>query len=120
MSVTSVDAPAARPGLPELRERLRAATLRPEGDASEEILAELGPSEQALRGAQARAARWVEVARADTRSRPLVEQMLEQFPLDSAQGKGSTFRLIIPRAQAKVPQTATRHDSVPAPEAKQA
>jgi RHH-type proline utilization regulon transcriptional repressor/proline dehydrogenase/delta 1-pyrroline-5-carboxylate dehydrogenase len=87
MSVTSVDAPAARPGLPELRERLRAATLRPEGDASEEILAELGPSEQALRGAQARAARWVEVARADTRSRPLVEQMLEQFPLDSAQGK---------------------------------
>ena len=33
------------------------------------------------------AARWVESARADTRARPLVEQMLEQFPLDSAQGK---------------------------------
>ena len=86
MSVPSMSAPPG-PGLPELRERLRAATLRPEGDASEEILAELGASEEALRGAQARAARWVEVARADTRTRPLVEQMLEQFPLDSAQGK---------------------------------
>ena len=30
---------------------------------------------------------WVEAARADERARPLVEQMLEQFPLDSAQGK---------------------------------
>ena len=87
MSVPPTSAPLQGPGLPELRERLRAATLRPEGAASEEILAELGPSEEALRGAQARAARWVEVARADTRTRPLVEQMLEQFPLDSAQGK---------------------------------
>ena len=38
-------------------------------------------------GPSARAARWVEVARADKRSRPLVDSMLEQFPLDSAQGK---------------------------------
>ena len=29
----------------------------------------------------------MEAARADERARPLVEQMLEQFPLDSAQGK---------------------------------
>jgi RHH-type proline utilization regulon transcriptional repressor/proline dehydrogenase/delta 1-pyrroline-5-carboxylate dehydrogenase len=87
MSVPSISVPSGGPTLPQLREQLRAATLRPEDDASEEILAKLGQSEQALRGAQARAARWVEVARADTRSRPLVEQMLEQFPLDSAQGK---------------------------------
>src|SRR5580698_3298200 len=86
MSVPSISAPPGA-GLPELRERLRAATLRPEGDASEEILAELGPSEALLQAAQARAARWVAAARADKRTRPLVEQMLEQFPLDSAQGK---------------------------------
>jgi RHH-type transcriptional regulator, proline utilization regulon repressor / proline dehydrogenase / delta 1-pyrroline-5-carboxylate dehydrogenase len=79
--------PAAPAGLSALRERLRAATLRPETDASEEILADLQPSEERLQAAQARAARWVQAARADERSRPLVEQMLEQFPLDSAQGK---------------------------------
>ena len=70
-----------------LRERLRAATLRPESDASEEILADLEPTAGPLQAAQARAARWVGAARADERARPLVEQMLEQFPLDSAQGK---------------------------------
>ena len=79
--------PGAGLALPALRERLRAATLRSESDASEEILAELEPSEELLKSAQARAARWVEAARADQRTRPLVEQMLEQFPLDSAQGK---------------------------------
>ena len=73
--------------LPALRERVRAATLRPEDDAAEEIVAELASTGGPLRAAQARAARWVEVARADERARPLVEQMLEQFPLDSAQGK---------------------------------
>ncbi len=31
--------------------------------------------------------RWVEAARADKRSRPLIDKVLEQFPLDSAQGK---------------------------------
>jgi two-component system, OmpR family, phosphate regulon sensor histidine kinase PhoR len=41
-----------------------------------------------------------------------------RIQLDSAQGKGSTFRLIIPRAQAKASHAAERHDSVPAPEAK--
>ncbi len=79
--------PATAAALPVLRERLRAATLRSESDASEEILAELEPSEELLKVAQARAARWVQAARADKRARPLVEQMLEQFPLDSAQGK---------------------------------
>jgi len=73
--------------LAELRAQLRAATLRPEAAASGEALADLTPVQGALDRARVRAARWVEVARADQRSRPLVERMLEQFPLDSAQGK---------------------------------
>ena len=70
-----------------LRSQLRAATLRAEAGASEEAVADLSTVRPALARAGARAARWVEVARADKRSRPLVERMLEQFPLDSAQGK---------------------------------
>src|SRR5580704_16053993 len=70
-----------------LREQLRAATLRTEADASGEAVADLSAVQAALASASVRAARWVEVARADKRSRPLVERMLEQFPLDSAQGK---------------------------------
>ncbi|MBV8144120.1 MAG: bifunctional proline dehydrogenase/L-glutamate gamma-semialdehyde dehydrogenase PutA [Gammaproteobacteria bacterium] len=73
--------------LTELRTRLRAATLRAEADASDEAVADLVPALGALERARERAARWVEAARADQRSRPLVERMLEQFPLDSAQGK---------------------------------
>src|SRR6516165_1523568 len=73
--------------LATLRAQLRAATLRPEAAASGEALADLTPVQSALERARARAARWVEAARADQRSRPLVERMLEQFPLDSAQGK---------------------------------
>src|SRR5246127_1600514 len=75
------------PGLEALRERVRAATLRPEAEASGEIVAELTGEQAALERARARAARWVETARADRRSRPLLDRMLEQFPLDSAQGK---------------------------------
>src|SRR6516162_4782208 len=73
--------------LAALRTQLRAATLRAEAAASDEALADLSPSQEALDRAGVRAARWVEAARADQRSRPLVERMLEQFPLDSAQGK---------------------------------
>src|SRR5580693_6355128 len=73
--------------LDALRAQLRAATLRPEAGASSELIAELADAHGALAGARARAARWVEVARADQRSRPLVDRMLEQFPLDSAQGR---------------------------------
>ncbi len=73
--------------LAELRAQLRWATLRPEAVASDEALADLTPVKGALERARVRAARWVEAARADQRSRPLVERMLEQFPLDSAQGK---------------------------------
>jgi RHH-type transcriptional regulator, proline utilization regulon repressor / proline dehydrogenase / delta 1-pyrroline-5-carboxylate dehydrogenase len=78
---------SAAEGLTTLRTRLRAATLRPEADASGEALADLAAAQAALTRARSRAARWVEVARADKRSRPLVDRMLEQFPLDSAQGK---------------------------------
>lgn len=71
-----------------LREQLRAATLRPEADAQAEARADLALAPSgALERAGRRAARWVEAARADKRSRPLIERMLEQFPLDSAQGK---------------------------------
>jgi RHH-type proline utilization regulon transcriptional repressor/proline dehydrogenase/delta 1-pyrroline-5-carboxylate dehydrogenase len=73
--------------LAALRERVRGATLRPEAAASDEALADLGPVQGALERASRRAARWVETARADKRSRPLVDRMLEQFPLDSVQGK---------------------------------
>jgi len=76
-----------RQGLEALRARVRAATLRPEADASGEIIADLTEERSALERARARAARWVETARADRRSRPLLDRMLEQFPLDSAQGK---------------------------------
>jgi RHH-type proline utilization regulon transcriptional repressor/proline dehydrogenase/delta 1-pyrroline-5-carboxylate dehydrogenase len=73
--------------LPALRAQLRAATLRPEADASGESIADLAAAQAALAEAGTRAARWVEAARADKRSRPLIDRMLEQFPLDSAQGK---------------------------------
>jgi RHH-type proline utilization regulon transcriptional repressor/proline dehydrogenase/delta 1-pyrroline-5-carboxylate dehydrogenase len=86
MTIPSTTA-AAGGELLALRERLRAATLRTEAEAEGEIRVQLAPREALLRGAQARAARWVQKARADERARPLVEQMLEQFPLDSAQGK---------------------------------
>ena len=75
------------PALAALRARLRAATLRSEADASEETLGDLKGVQESLGRAQVRAARWVEVARADKRSRPLADRMLEQFPLDSVQGK---------------------------------
>jgi RHH-type proline utilization regulon transcriptional repressor/proline dehydrogenase/delta 1-pyrroline-5-carboxylate dehydrogenase len=78
---------AARPELAVLRTQLREATLRPEAGASGELISDLEAVQAALAGARARAARWVEVARADQRSRPLVDRMLEQFPLDSAQGR---------------------------------
>jgi RHH-type transcriptional regulator, proline utilization regulon repressor / proline dehydrogenase / delta 1-pyrroline-5-carboxylate dehydrogenase len=78
----------AAQGLATLREQVRAATLRPEANAEAEARADLAQAPPgALERAGRRAARWVETARADKRSRPLIERMLEQFPLDSAQGK---------------------------------
>ena len=74
-------------GLGELRAQLSAATLRPEAEAIAGMLAALQPARAVLEAGQVRAKRWVQVARADEGSRPLVDTMLEQFPLDSAQGK---------------------------------
>src|SRR5262252_11114948 len=82
-----IDSTNGAGALATLRAQLRAATLRSEAAASGEALADLTPVQDALARAGARAARWVEAARNDQRSRPLVERMLEQFPLDSAQGK---------------------------------
>src|SRR3979411_3149404 len=69
------------------RRQPRAATVAPEADASGEMLAALSAAQAALERAGTRAARWVEAARADKRSRPLVDKKLEQFPLDIAQCK---------------------------------
>src|SRR6516162_10947795 len=86
--MTSSTAPRPQASeLAALRAQLRAATLRAESAASDEAIADLAAAQGALERAQLRAARWVETARGDKRSRPLVERMLEQFPLDSAQGK---------------------------------
>jgi RHH-type transcriptional regulator, proline utilization regulon repressor / proline dehydrogenase / delta 1-pyrroline-5-carboxylate dehydrogenase len=70
-----------------LREAVRAATLRAEPDAIKEMLGSLERVGRGLDDARKRATRWVEIARSDRRARPLVDSLLEQFPLDSAQGK---------------------------------
>jgi RHH-type proline utilization regulon transcriptional repressor/proline dehydrogenase/delta 1-pyrroline-5-carboxylate dehydrogenase len=70
-----------------LREAIRAATVRAEPDAVKALLESLAPLEGRLEGAKRRATSWVELARADKRARPFVDSLLEQFPLDSAQGK---------------------------------
>ena len=70
-----------------LREQIRAATVRPEAEAVAQMRAELLPLEEPLEGARLRALRWVAAAREHSRSRPLAESLLDQFPLDSRQGK---------------------------------
>jgi len=70
-----------------LRRGLAVATLRSEAQATREMLDALVRIQPQLEAAKSRAIRWVEAARADRRSRPLVDSLLEQFPLDSAQGK---------------------------------
>jgi len=70
-----------------IREAISESTLRPEADAVSELRAELAPVERKLATAKTRAIRWVQVARADKRPRPFAESMMEQFPLDSAQGR---------------------------------
>ena len=70
-----------------IREAISEATLRPEAEAVSELRAGLVPVARKLGTAKGRAIHWVEVARADKRLRPFAESMLEQFPLDSAQGR---------------------------------
>jgi len=73
--------------LASLRGRIRAATLRPEPQAVAEMRQELLPLADQLEAARRRAIRWVKAAREHAPSRPLAESLLDQFPLDSAQGK---------------------------------
>ena len=70
-----------------LRARIQAATLRPESEAVQELREALLPLSKPLEAARGHAARWVEAARDRSRSRPLAESLLDQFPLDSHQGK---------------------------------
>lgn len=86
-AATRVRGPRGRDRMNSLREAIRAATVRAEPDAVKELLGSLAPVEDRLEGAKRRATSWVEVARADKRARPFVDSLLEQFPLDSAQGK---------------------------------
>jgi RHH-type proline utilization regulon transcriptional repressor/proline dehydrogenase/delta 1-pyrroline-5-carboxylate dehydrogenase len=73
--------------LDSLRARIRAATLRPEPEAVEDLRKALLPLSQTLEAARGHAVHWVEAARERSRSRPLAESLLDQFPLDSRQGK---------------------------------
>src|SRR5882724_10914410 len=70
-----------------IREAISAATLRPEPEAVQELRGDLEPVGRKLEAAKGRAVRWVEAARADKRTRPFAESLMEQFPLDSAQGR---------------------------------
>ena len=87
LSETRSAPPREESGLGTLRERIRAATLRPEAEAVEELREALLPLTDALEAARGRAMRWIEAAREHARSRPLAESLLDQFPLDSRQGK---------------------------------
>jgi RHH-type proline utilization regulon transcriptional repressor/proline dehydrogenase/delta 1-pyrroline-5-carboxylate dehydrogenase len=75
------------PDLSTLRDAIRAATLRPEAEAVAQMRLALGALAARLEGARRRAISWVEAARARKGSRPLVESLLEQFPLASPQGR---------------------------------
>ena len=79
--------PLGATDLEGLRERLRAATLRPEAQAVAELREALLPLADTLEAARGRAMRWIDAAREHARSRPLAESLLDQFPLDSRQGK---------------------------------
>jgi RHH-type proline utilization regulon transcriptional repressor/proline dehydrogenase/delta 1-pyrroline-5-carboxylate dehydrogenase len=82
-----VHVPPAVEVLHAIRNAVSEATLRPEAEVVSELCAALGPLERKLGVAKSRAIRWVETARADKRSRPFAESLMEQFPLDSAEGR---------------------------------
>ena len=71
--------------LRRLREEIRKSC--PEADSVTALVAALEGFSRQLGAAQSRASRWVEAARAQARPRPFVDTMLEQFPLDSSQGR---------------------------------
>jgi len=94
--------------LSTLRDAIRAATLRPEPEAIEELRAALSPLERQFEAAKDRAIRWVQAARADKRTRPFVDSLMEQFPLDSAQGRAL---MSLAEALLRTPDT-TRADQL--------
>ncbi len=73
--------------LESLRWQIRSATLRCEKAAAQAMSEELLAHRQALEEARRQAVGWVEAARAHARAGSLVESLLGQFPLDSAEGK---------------------------------
>ena len=87
MGMRSAGAAEAVPADPlqQLREDIR--QRGPELDSVAELRTQLESSGRKLGAAQARAARWVAAARARAPSRPFVDTLLEQFPLDSPQGR---------------------------------
>jgi len=89
--MNAVPAPEAHPqdrtDLQALRERMREATLRPETPAVEALSAELLTVAEPLAAAREQAMRWVGAARTEARAGSLVESLLGQFALDSAEGK---------------------------------
>ena len=87
LSETRPAFPPAESDLDALRDRIRVATLRPEREAVEELREALLPLAETLQAARSRAMRWIEVARERSQSRSLAESLLDQFPLDSRQGK---------------------------------
>jgi RHH-type transcriptional regulator, proline utilization regulon repressor / proline dehydrogenase / delta 1-pyrroline-5-carboxylate dehydrogenase len=79
--------PAGGDTLRAIREAISEATLRPETEVVGELCTALKGFERKLGAAKGRAIRWVEAARADKRTRPFAESLMEQFPLDSTQGR---------------------------------
>jgi len=72
--------------LDRLREQIR-ASLPSEAESVRDLAGVLGASSRKLERARSTAKRWVVSARKSARARPLVDTMLEQFPLDSAKGR---------------------------------
>ncbi len=92
-----------------LREGIRSATLSAESDSVADMLVALSGADRKLAAAQARAGRWVKAARAQARSQPLVETMLEQFPLDSLQGRAL---MSLAEALVRTPDRARAHQLI--------
>jgi RHH-type proline utilization regulon transcriptional repressor/proline dehydrogenase/delta 1-pyrroline-5-carboxylate dehydrogenase len=84
---TSLAVQVERDDFASLRARMRAATLRPEAQAVTELRERLLPLTVTLNAARDRAMRWIEAARERPQSRALAESLLDQFPLDSPQGR---------------------------------
>src|SRR5689334_5604889 len=74
-------------GLQQVRERMRAATLRDESSVTRELLKALADVQVERSRAEVRAGHWVKAARENKRKGSFLESMLEQAPLDSVAGR---------------------------------